>query len=134
GATAVLVGTTERVLGVLGIADTPRAGAADALRRLHDLGVRKLVMLSGDRQAAANQVAQAVGIDDVRAELLPEQKLAAVADLRNDRDTVAMVGDGVNDAPSLAAADVGIAMGVGGTDVALETADIALMSDNLHGL
>src|SRR5690606_19063158 len=96
--------------------------------------VRKLVMLSGDRQAAANQVAQAVGIDDVRAELLPEQKLAAVADLRNDRDTVAMVGDGVNDAPSLAAADVGIAMGVGGTDVALETADIALMSDNLHGL
>ena len=91
-------------------------------------------MLSGDRQTAANHVAASIGIDDVRAELLPEQKLDVVAGLRSNKRTVAMVGDGINDAPALASADVGIAMGVGGTDVAIETADVALMSNRLHGL
>ncbi|HEX2281535.1 MAG TPA: HAD-IC family P-type ATPase, partial [Thermomicrobiales bacterium] len=134
GATAVLVGTPEHVLGVIGIADTPRTDAHGALRRLHDLGVERLVMLSGDREPAARHVAASIGIDDVRAELLPEQKLEAVSELRSGQRVVAMVGDGVNDAPSLATADVGIAMGVGGTDVALETADIALMSDRLDGV
>ncbi len=134
GATPVLVGTTDRILGVIGLADTPRADATHALQRLHALRVRRLVMLSGDRQPAAISVARSIGIDDIRAELLPEHKLDAVAALRGEHTVVAMVGDGVNDAPSLAAADVGIAMGVAGTDVALETADIALMSDDLNGL
>lgn len=134
GATPVLVGTTDAILGVIGLADTPRPDAVSAIERLRALGVNRLVMLSGDRLPAALNVAHSVGIEDVRAELLPEHKLDAVAGLRGDRRVVAMVGDGVNDAPSLAAADVGIAMGVAGTDVALETADIALMSDDLNGL
>ncbi|MBA2454683.1 MAG: cadmium-translocating P-type ATPase [Chloroflexia bacterium] len=134
GATPVLIGTTADILGVIGLADTPRPDAVSAIARLRALGVNRLVMLSGDRHPAAVSVARLIGIDDVRAELLPEHKLDAVAGLRGARRVVAMVGDGVNDAPSLAAADVGIAMGVAGTDVALETADIALMSDNLNGL
>lgn len=134
GATTVLVGTSEQVIGVIALADTPRLDAAPALERLRSLGVQRLVMLSGDRQPAAREVARSIGIDDVRAELLPEHKMDAVTALRGETRVVAMVGDGVNDAPSLAAADVGIAMGVAGTDVALETADIALMSDNLNGL
>lgn len=134
GATAVLVGNAQKIFGVIGISDTIREDAPSALSRLHKLGVKRLVMLSGDRQQAAEQIAATAGIDEVRAELLPEQKLDAIAGLRQQGATVAMVGDGINDAPALASADVGIAMGYGGTDVALETADIALMSDRLHGL
>jgi Zn2+/Cd2+-exporting ATPase len=134
GATAVLVGRSDRVLGVIGITDTVRDDATPAIQRLRSLGVNHLVMLSGDRQIVASQVAGSIGIDDVRAELLPEHKLDVVAGLRNERRTVAMVGDGINDAPALASADVGIAMGAGGTDVAIETADVALMSSRLHGL
>jgi Zn2+/Cd2+-exporting ATPase len=134
GATAVLIGTNDRVLGVIGIADTPRPEAGQAVSRLRKLGVERLVMLSGDRQPAAAHVASAVHISDVRAGLLPEDKLDVIASLRGKDRTVAMVGDGINDAPALASADIGIAMGGGGTDVALETADIALMSDRLHGL
>jgi Zn2+/Cd2+-exporting ATPase len=134
GATAVLVGTEDRVLGVIGIADTPRPDAGPTISRLRELGVERLVMLSGDRQAAAVHVANAVQISDVRGGLLPEDKLNVIAALRGKDRTVAMVGDGINDAPALASADIGIAMGAGGTDVALETADIALMSDRLNGL
>ncbi len=134
GATAVLIGNQREVLGVIGISDTIRDDAAPALARLHNLGIKRLIMLSGDRQQAAEQIAASAGIDEVRAELLPEHKLDAVAALRQPGEVVAMVGDGINDAPALASADVGIAMGAGGTDVALETADIALMSDRLHGL
>jgi Zn2+/Cd2+-exporting ATPase len=134
GATAVLVGTQRQVLGVIGVMDTPRHDAREAISRLRELGVRELVMLSGDRQAAATQVSSVIGIDTVRAELLPEEKLDVISGLRGRGRTIAMVGDGVNDAPALAAADVGIAIGAGGTDVALETADIALMGGRLHGL
>jgi len=134
GATAVLVGTGDRVLGVIGIADTPRSDAGPAISRLRKLGVERLVMLSGDRQPAAEHVASTVNISDVRGDLLPEDKLNVISTLRGEHRTVAMVGDGINDAPALASADISIAMGAGGTDVALETADIALMSDRLHGL
>lgn len=134
GATPVIVGTQTDILGAIGLTDTLRPDAVAALAHLRAMGVDRLVMLSGDNPSAASRVAQAIGIDDVRAGLLPEHKLDAIAELRGSQRVVAMVGDGVNDAPSLAAADVGIAMGVAGTDVALDTADIALMSDDLNGL
>jgi Cd2+/Zn2+-exporting ATPase len=134
GGTAVLVGTENSVHGVLGFADTLRPDAVDELANLHRAGVRRIVMLSGDREGAVASIAATAGIDEARSGLLPEDKLAAVGDLRERGGVVAMVGDGVNDAPSLAAADVGIAMGAAGTDAAVETADIALMSDDLRGL
>ncbi|HEY8468922.1 MAG TPA: heavy metal translocating P-type ATPase [Longimicrobiales bacterium] len=128
-----------RVRGVLAFADPVRPGAAAALRALHAAGIEKIVMLSGDNIGTARAVATAlggtgVGVDDFRAGLLPEDKVAAVRDLRLRYGRVLMVGDGVNDAPALAAADVGVAMGLAGTDVALETADIALMGDELSKL
>jgi Cd2+/Zn2+-exporting ATPase len=134
GGTTVLVGTNDTIHGAIGFADTPRENAAAALNDLRHHGVDRFVMLSGDRSAAAAGVARDVGITDVRAGLLPEDKLAAIANLRGDQHVVAMIGDGVNDAPSLAAADVGVAMGVAGSDAAVETADIALMGDDLRGL
>lgn len=134
GGTAVLIGRAGEIDGVLGLVDQPRPEAAEALAALHAAGVKRLVMLSGDRTPAAREIARGLGIDEVRAQLLPEQKLEAVAELKRTGGVVAMVGDGVNDAPALAAADLGIAMGVAGTDAALETADIALMGDDLRGL
>jgi Cd2+/Zn2+-exporting ATPase len=134
GGTAVLVGDVSQVFGVIGLRDTPRADARLALDGLRAAGVERVVMLSGDRPAAAAQVASTLGIDDVRAGLLPEEKLAAIGALRRDGRIVAMVGDGVNDAPALAAADLGVAMGAAGSDAAVETADIALMGDDLHAL
>jgi Cd2+/Zn2+-exporting ATPase len=98
---------------------------------LRDHGIDHVVMLTGDHRGAAQSLASTIGLDDFRADLLPEQKLAAVKELRSRYGALAMVGDGVNDAPALATADVGIAMGVAGTDAALETADIALMADEL---
>lgn len=117
------------VLAVLGFADTVKPGAKAAIERLHAIGVRT-VMLTGDGEGAARSIADQVGIDAVRARILPADKASAVADLRADGSVVAMVGDGVNDAPALAAADIGIAMG-GGTDVAMETAGITLMRGDL---
>ncbi|MET0399586.1 MAG: heavy metal translocating P-type ATPase [Longimicrobiaceae bacterium] len=145
GRTAVLVGTADgeggpvRVRGIIGIADRVRPGAADALRALHCAGISRVVMLTGDNQGTARAVAASLGgpgagVDEFRAELLPEDKTAAVEELRRAHGAVLFVGDGVNDAPALAAADVGVAMGAGGTDVALETADIALMADDLSRL
>jgi len=134
GGTAVLVGREDAVTGVLGFADTLRPDAAPALGALHRAGVQRVVMLSGDREGAVTHIASNAGIDEARSGLLPEDKLAAIGELRGRGSVVAMVGDGVNDAPSLAAADVGIAMGVAGTDAAVETADIALMGDDLRGL
>jgi Cd2+/Zn2+-exporting ATPase len=101
---------------------------------LLNLGVKKLVMLTGDNDTVARQIGAAVGVTDIRADLLPAQKLEAIRDLQNQHGDVAMVGDGVNDAPALAAASVGIAMGGAGTAVALETADVALMADDLGRL
>lgn len=133
GKTAMLVAGDERALGVVAVADTVRPEAAAMIDNLKKLGVQRTVMLTGDNEKVARAVARQIGIDDVRADLMPEQKLDEITALRRDGGVV-MVGDGVNDAPALATADLGIAMGTRGTDVALETADIVLMQDDLHRL
>lgn len=134
GRTVMVVRFGEQFLGVLGVMDTPRPSARRALERLRGLGVTRMIMLTGDNQRVADAVAREVGITEARGDLLPAQKVEAVAELARSGARVAMVGDGVNDAPALASATVGIAMGAGGSDVALETADIALMSGDLDGL
>lgn len=134
GKTTMAVWQAGAFLGVLALADTPRPGARESLRKLLELGVRKLVMLTGDNETVARTVGEAVGVTDVRADLLPEQKLAAIQQLQREHGDIAMTGDGVNDAPALATATVGIAMGGAGTAVALETADVALMADDLGKL
>ncbi|MHB1094332.1 heavy metal translocating P-type ATPase [Thiobacillus sp.] len=134
GKTVVLVGTAQRAAGILAIADPLRPGAAAALAALKQAGIERIVMLTGDNTAAANAIALQAGVDEVHAELSPEDKTRVVAELQRRYGHVAMVGDGVNDAPALAAAEVGIAMGAAGTDVALETADMALMGDDLSRL
>ncbi len=134
GKTVVLVGTAQRAAGILAIADLLRPGAADAVAALKQAGIERIVMLTGDNTAAANAIALQAGVDEVHAELSPEDKTRVVAELQRRYGHVAMVGDGVNDAPALAAAEVGIAMGAAGTDVALETADMALMGDDLSRL
>jgi len=131
GRTAMLVARGGGIAGVLAVADEVRPEAADAILGLRRAGVDRVVMLTGDSERVARAVAGQVGIDEVRAGLLPEQKLDVIRALRQEGHTVAMVGDGVNDAPALVAADVGVAMGMGGSDVAIETADIALVSDQL---
>ena len=131
GRTPMAVTRDGQVLGVVAVADALREDAAEMVRRLHAAGVKKVVMLTGDVAPVAEAVGARVGIDEVRAGLLPEDKLEAVADLQRQGWTVAMVGDGVNDAPALATADIGVAMGAAGTGVAIETADIALMRDDL---
>ncbi|MCC5606535.1 heavy metal translocating P-type ATPase [Nostoc sp. CHAB 5834] len=120
------------VMGVIAIADEVRSQAAATITRLKKLGVEQIVMLTGDNEETAYSVAKAVGIDRVYAQLLPEDKLDVIRRLQQQYQTVAMVGDGINDAPALAQASVGIAMGVSGSDVALETADIVLMADKLE--
>jgi Cd2+/Zn2+-exporting ATPase len=131
GRTVVVVARAARVTGLIALADVPRARARDMVDLLAQAGLSRVAMLTGDSPAAAHAIAREVGIGDVRASLLPADKVEAVKDLRRQWGSLAMVGDGVNDAPALAAADVGIAMGAAGSDVALETADVALMSDDL---
>lgn len=131
GRTPMLVAVDGELAGIVAVADQIRTDAAEMVARLHAAGVKKVVMLTGDNERVAAAVANQVGIDEVHAGLLPEDKLDAVAALQAEGHTVAMVGDGVNDAPALATADIGVAMGVAGTGVAIETADIALMQDNL---
>ncbi|MEZ5309059.1 MAG: heavy metal translocating P-type ATPase [Microthrixaceae bacterium] len=135
GATTMIVSRDGTTLGVLGVMDTPRAEAAATIEALVGLGIHSTVMLSGDHQAVADAVASQVGITEARGGLLPEDKVTAIRELATQhRRGVAMVGDGVNDAPALASSSVGIAMGAAGSAVALETADIALMSDRLDRL
>jgi Cd2+/Zn2+-exporting ATPase len=134
GQTVMLVGWDENLLGLLAVSDPPREGSQSALEQIHRAGIRHTVMLTGDNASVAHAVAQSIGIDDVRAGLMPAQKLEAVQALQREFGQIAMVGDGVNDAPALAAADLGIAMGGAGTDQAIETADIALMADDLAQL
>jgi Cd2+/Zn2+-exporting ATPase len=131
GRTAVLVARFGRPLGIIALADHPRVAGRDAIDLMRRQGVERIVLLTGDNQASADALAKEFGVDEIHAELLPADKVTAVQRLKRTYGTVAMVGDGVNDAPALAAADVGIAMGVAGTDAALETADIALMADEL---
>ncbi|RPF28961.1 heavy metal translocating P-type ATPase [Georgenia muralis] len=134
GRTPLVLAVDGQVVGALGVADTVRAEAAPMVAALHAAGVRRVVMLTGDTAAVAAEVARVTGVDEVRAGLLPEDKLTAVRELQRAGYVVAMVGDGVNDAPALATADVGVAMGAAGTAVAVETADIALMGDRLSRL
>jgi Cd2+/Zn2+-exporting ATPase len=122
-----------RLLGLIAVADTLRPDAPEVIRKLKSLGVRKVVMLTGDHGRVAGAIARQVGVDEVHSDLLPEDKVKVIRSLKND-GRVAMVGDGINDAPALATANVGIAMGAAGTDVAMETADIVLMSDNLKNI
>jgi len=135
GKTVVLVGSDDELEGVIAVADEVRPEARRTIERLHDLGVERTVMLTGDNARTARAIAEQVGVDEFRAELLPEEKVAAVEEFDAATDGgVAMVGDGVNDAPALATASVGIAMGAAGTDTAIETADVALMGDDLSRL
>ncbi|MBO9352045.1 MAG: cadmium-translocating P-type ATPase, partial [Thermomicrobium sp.] len=134
GRTAVYAALDGRVVAVFGIADVVRPVARQVITQLRALGIGRLVMLTGDNERAARAIAREIGLEEWRAGLLPEDKVAVVRELQAAGLRVAMVGDGVNDAPALAAADVGIAMGAAGTDVALETADVVLMSDDLTKL
>jgi Cd2+/Zn2+-exporting ATPase len=131
GASPTFVVRDGVAIGVIGVADQPREAAREALDLLRSNGIERIAMLTGDTRRTAEALAQSLGIDDVRADLLPEHKAEAVAALKAQCGTLAMVGDGVNDAPALATADVGIAMGVAGSAAALETADVALMADEL---
>lgn len=131
GETVAAVAVNGTLVGLLGFADRLRPEAAAAIQQLRDSGVKRLVMLTGDHEASAQRIARQIGIDEVHASLLPEQKLEAIQAIQRETGPTAMVGDGINDAPALATADIGIAMGVAGTDVAIESADIALMADDL---
>ena len=134
GNTVAMVGTPTEILGLVALGDTLRPDAAAALDRLRRGGVEHSVILTGDHEAAATVIAEQVGIGDVRANLLPDDKVAAVTELERQYGSVAMVGDGVNDAPALARASLGIAMGTAGSPTAIETADVALMGDDLGKL
>lgn len=131
GRTAVFVAVGGRVAGVLALADRVRPSALAMVQGLRDVGVRRTVIVTGDGRTTAESVARAVGIDEVRARLLPDEKVREISRIKGQGHTVGMVGDGINDAPALAAADVSIAIGVGGTDAAMEAADLALVSDDL---
>jgi len=131
GKTVLAVAADGRLAGIIALRDIVRPGAAATIAAIRQAGVRRILLLTGDNPRAAAAVAKEIGVDEVRAGLLPEDKLAIVRDLQRQGLRVAVVGDGVNDAPALAAADIGIAMGAAGTDVAIETADIALMSSDL---
>jgi Cd2+/Zn2+-exporting ATPase len=133
GKTTVVLANAKEALAIFGVADTLRSESVDAIQELHKLGV-KVAMLTGDNASTAKAIGSQAGIDDVQAELLPEDKLKVIEQLLESHGSVGMVGDGVNDAPALARATVGFAMGAAGTDTALETADVALMKDDLRKL
>ncbi|WP_088889950.1 heavy metal translocating P-type ATPase [Leptolyngbya ohadii] len=134
GKTVVWIAHNEQVLGIIAVADVIRPEAQRAIDRLKQMGIEQIVLLSGDNQRTAERIASEVGINQVFAELLPQDKVDLIKSLQKRYGTVAMVGDGINDAPALAQASVGIAMGVSGSDVALETADVVLMADRLEKL
>jgi len=134
GHSIVVVGQNLKICGLISIADSIRKESKSAIQALKKVGVKKVVMLTGDNKGAAKTIAESIGIDEFRAELLPEDKVKNVKDLVQTYKKVAMVGDGINDAPAMATASLGIAMGAAGSDAAIETADIALMSDDLEKL
>lgn len=134
GKTVMVVGTEKEMLAVIAVADEVRESSKEIIQKLHQLGIKKTIMLTGDNKGTANAIGGHVGVTDIQAELLPQDKLEFIKQLRSKYGNVAMVGDGVNDAPALAASTVGIAMGGAGTDTALETADVALIGDDLRKL
>ncbi len=134
GKTVMVLGTEQQVLALIAVADEVRDSSEDVIKQLHEIGIKKTIMLTGDNQATAEAIGQRLNVTDVKADLMPQDKLDYIKQLRKDYGNVAMIGDGVNDAPALAASTVGIAMGGAGTDTALETADIALMADDLSKL
>ncbi|UJF25507.1 heavy metal translocating P-type ATPase [Planococcus sp. 107-1] len=134
GKTVMLLGSGSEIKGYIAVADQIRPSSSTIIQKLYDLGIQKTIMLTGDNQLAASAIGNQLNLSDVKSDLMPENKLAAIKSLREQFGKVAMVGDGVNDAPALASSTVGIAMGGAGTDTALETADIALMADDLDKL
>jgi Zn2+/Cd2+-exporting ATPase len=134
GKTVVWVARSQQILGAIAVADTPRSETKNLVEQLKRTGIERIVLLTGDNRPSAEAIAGEMNITEIYADLLPEDKLTVIQQLQKEYGCVAMVGDGINDAPALAMADVGIAMGKAGTDVALETADIILMSDNLEKL
>ena len=131
GKTIVLLGSQKELLGIIAVADKVRREAKDVIQTLKQEGIKKVIMLTGDNEGTAESIAREVGVDEYYAKLLPEDKVAAVKKLKEKYSYIAMVGDGVNDAPAMAEADIGIAMGAAGTDIAIETSDFVLMSDDL---
>jgi len=134
GKTVMVAGTTKQIFALIAVADEVRENSRDVIKSLHSLGIEKTIMLTGDNMGTAYAIGKQVGVSEIKAELLPQEKLSFIKELRTNYDHVSMVGDGVNDAPALAASTVGVAMGGAGTDTALETADIALMADDLGKL
>lgn len=134
GKTVMLLGTKSEIIALIAVADQARVTSKSIIQKLHNLGIRQTIMLTGDNQLTGEAISSSLGLTETRAELLPDDKLTAIKELKAKYGNVAMVGDGINDAPALAAANVGIAMGGAGTDAALETADIALMADDLEKL
>ncbi len=134
GKTAMIIGTEKTILGVIAVADEVRETSKNVIQKLHQLGIKQTIMLTGDNQGTANAIGTHVGVSDIQSELMPQDKLDYIKKMQSEYDNVAMIGDGVNDAPALAASTVGIAMGGAGTDTAIETADIALMGDDLSKL
>ncbi|WP_439487655.1 heavy metal translocating P-type ATPase [Algoriphagus sp.] len=134
GNTTMLIRQNDKYIGIIALMDTPRKEAKNTLEQLKKLGIKRMIMLTGDNQKVADAVAKEIGLTDAWGSLLPEEKVEAIKELKEKESKVAMVGDGVNDAPAMANSTVGIAMGAAGSDVALETADIALMADKLETL
>ena len=134
GYTTMFVGKDLGLIGIVALVDTPREDAKSTIESLGKLGIKKMIMLSGDNQKVADNIAQEIGINEAWGSLMPEQKISSIQLLLNQGNKVAMVGDGVNDAPAMATSNVGIAMGAAGSDVALETADVALLADKLTNL
>ena len=134
GKTAMLFGTESNILAIIAVADEVRESSKEVIAQLHKLGIAHTIMLTGDNNDTAQFIGKEIGVSDIKAELMPEDKLTYIKELKQTYGKVAMIGDGVNDAPALAASTVGIAMGGAGTDTALETADVALMGDDLKKL
>lgn len=134
GKTVMIIGTEDKILGIIAVADEVRETSKNVIKKLHQLGIKQTIMLTGDNKDTANAIGAELGVTDIQAELMPQDKLAYIKKMNSEHGNVAMIGDGVNDAPALAASTVGIAMGGAGTDTAIETADIALMGDDLSKL
>ena len=130
----MLFGTESNILAIIAVADEVRESSKEVIAQLHKLGIAHTIMLTGDNNDTAQFIGKEIGVSDIKAELMPVDKLTYIKELKQTYGKVAMIGDGVNDAPALAASTVGIAMGGAGTDTALETADVALMGDDLKKL